>query len=125
MRIINQFQVSGNIGTEPIVNDKTGQLSFSLANNVSYIGKDGNWVEKTNWFNVFCDPKKFGHLKKGDSVIVYQSSLSVNQWEKDGQQRISVNINAYGIVTEADFQRKKQENKAPEPVSSDNDGLPF
>jgi hypothetical protein len=121
MKQINDFKVSGNIGSEPIVNEKTGQLSFSLANNASY-KKGDEWIDKTNWFNVFCDPKKFSRLKKGDSVIVYQSSLSVNQWEKDGQQRISVNINAYGIVTEQDFKKKQQDKQAP--VSANGD-LPF
>lgn len=122
MKQINDFKVSGNIGNDPIVNEKTGKLSFSLANNASY-KKNDEWVDNTNWFNVFCDPKRFSNLKKGDSIIIYQSSLSVNQWEKDGQQRISVNINAYGIVTEADFQKKQQEKSVPQDAQPSD--LPF
>lgn len=94
---INTVNLSGHLGQDAdLRHTSSGMavLSFSIANNYSR-KENGEYVEKTNWFN--C--KMFGsraeklaeYFRKGTGVSL-TGELRQSVYEKDGQKRYSIEV---------------------------------
>ena len=74
--------------------------SLSLAINRSTKGKDGQWYDEANYFDVKVFGKQADNLKpyltKGKQIGV-DGYLKQERWEKDGQKKSRVIINANDI----------------------------
>lgn len=121
---MEQIQIIGNIGGDATIKDFNGTkyLSFTVGVNSGYKQDDGTRVEKTNWYNVLSrETGRAQWLLKGAKVFV-QGRLKTGLYtNKDGEKRISLDINSnlIDIVVFA-----KSEDKG-EGAPADDDGLPF
>ena len=74
--------------------------SLSLAINRSAKGQDGQWYDEANYFDVKVFGKQADNLKpyltKGKQIGV-DGYLKQERWEKDGQKKSRVIINANDI----------------------------
>ena len=75
--------------------------SFSLALNRSYKGADGNWQEATDYVDVVAwgplGERVSQYLSKGRPCLV-NGRLQSSSWEKDGQKRTKVEVNASDVT---------------------------
>ena len=95
----NSVKLIGRLGQDPEVKtlDKGNKFAkFSLATSDSYIGKDGNKQEQTQWHNivvwgnlaVICEK----YLKKGKEIAI-DGRLTYRNWEdKNGTKHTSSEI---------------------------------
>lgn len=99
---VNKVILIGNLGKDPEVMTLESGVKFanvSVATNESYKGKDGNWVEQTEWHRVvlwrWLAEK---NLIKGDMVYV-EGKLKTRSWDdKDGNKRYTTEVVADKIV---------------------------
>lgn len=103
-RSFNQVILMGNLTRDPELRQiPSGQsvCSFSLALNRSYKGGDGNWVEATDYVDVVAwgplGERVAQYVTKGRPVLV-SGRLQSNSWEKDGQKRTKVEVNAQDVT---------------------------
>lgn len=103
-RSFNQVVLMGNLTRDPELRQiPSGQsvCSFSLALNRSYKGGDGNWVEATDYVDVVAwgplGERVAQYVTKGRPVLV-SGRLQSNSWEKDGQKRTKVEVNAQDVT---------------------------
>lgn len=103
-RSFNQVILMGNLTRDPELRQiPSGQsvCSFSLALNRSYKGGDGNWVEATDYVDVVAwgplGERVAQYVTKGRPVLV-NGRLQSNSWEKDGQKRTKVEVNAQDVT---------------------------
>ena len=103
-RSFNQVILMGNLTRDPELRQTpNGQsvCSFSLALNRSYKGSDGNWQEATDYVDVVAwgplGERVAQYVTKGRPVLV-SGRLQSNSWEKDGQKRTKVEVNAQDVT---------------------------
>jgi single-strand DNA-binding protein len=95
----NTVSLIGRLGKDPIIKTfGTGNkvANFSIATNEAYKGKDGEWVENTQWHNVVAWGKvaelSEKLLKKG-SEIVLEGKLVNDEYEtKEGEKRFKTEV---------------------------------
>lgn len=95
---MNQINIIGRVGKEPEVKNigSTTVAKFSLAVSEKYT-KDGERVEKTEWFNVAIFGKlsevveKYVH--KGDMLFL-SGKITSHEYEKNGVKQRSYEVNA-------------------------------
>lgn len=141
MNGVNKVILIGNLGKDPeVMNFDNGnkKVSFSLATNESYKGKDGSKQSKTEWHNIALWRKGLAdvaekYLKKGDSVYI-EGKIHTSQYEKDGIKRYSTEIYGDNLTMLGSKNDSSNYNKPPtqaaaheEPdISSPvDDDLPF
>jgi len=97
MQGLNQTNFIGNLGKDPETKffESGKQLTtFSIAVSKSWT-KDGVKREKTTWINIACWEKTAELanrlLKKGSRVWI-EGELEHQEWEKNGEKRISTQI---------------------------------
>ena len=101
---MNDVYLSGNLGADPeFPSMASGKKysKFTLAVNRGYKDAQGNWQNKTSWFNISCfleyRQEKISHLRKGDPVIIHgrieQSTFQGN----DGRSHSSISIIADSV----------------------------
>lgn len=110
----NTVSLIGRLGKDPIIKTigaGNKVANFSLATNEAYRGKDGNWVDNTQWHNVVAWGKvaelSEKLLKKG-AEIVLEGKLVHDEYEtKEGEKRYKteVNIREFMVLT------KKEDTK--------------
>lgn len=123
MGSLNKIMVIGNCGGEPEMRmTPAGKsvTSFSVAVNDKY-----GETEHTEWFKVTCWGKLAEtvnqYLEKGQQVFV-EGKIKLNQWDKDGVQHSSLEINANQLV----FLGKKSGQAPEETLALPDPGeLPF
>jgi single-strand DNA-binding protein len=100
----NRIEIIGNLGKDPEMRyTPNGKpvATFSVAVNKTVTGKDGQPEKVTDWFNVKVWDKLAEtcnqYLSKGKSVFVV-GTLHINNYEKDGQKRLFVEINADRVI---------------------------
>jgi len=110
----NNVKLIGRLGQDPEVKtlDKGSKMAtFSLATSESYIGKDGNKKEQTQWHNIvvwgnlatICEK----YLKKGKEIAI-DGRLTYRNWEdKNGTRHNSSEI----IVSELLFVGNQNQSK--------------
>lgn len=90
---LNRVTLIGNIGKDPETRFTTSNLavtSFSVATQHGYKGKDGNWVNNTDWANVVAwSLSDFirDNLKKGSKVYVEGRLTTRSYDDKEGNKR--------------------------------------
>ncbi|MDQ3123583.1 MAG: single-stranded DNA-binding protein [bacterium] len=103
-RSFNQVILMGNLTRDPELRTiPSGQsvCSFSLALNRSYKGADGNWQEATDYIDIVAwgplGERVAQYLSKGRPCLV-NGRLQSSSWEKDGQKRSKVEVNAQDVT---------------------------
>lgn len=99
---VNKVILIGNLGKDPDVMTLESGVKFAnvrIATNENYKGKDGNWVEQTEWHNVvlwrWLAEK---NLVKGDTVYV-EGKLKTRSWDdKDGNKRYTTEVVADKVL---------------------------
>lgn len=143
--MFNKITVIGHLGQDPrMVTGDHPSLSFSIATNESYKGRDGNWVDVTQWHNVQIWGKfaevMVDKLQKGDLVLVtgpYRSNKGKN---RSGDEVTYYNIRAE-VVKRLNKREKQTTTPPPDdeyprydpseptqqapPVDDDDDSIPF
>jgi single-strand DNA-binding protein len=123
---VNKVILIGNLGKDPEIMTLDNGVKFAnirIATNESYKGKDGNWVELTEWHSVvlwrWLAEK---NLVKGDTVYV-EGKLKTRSWDdKDGNKRYTTEVVADKIVKisrsqEGGFGAPPPPTEAPEYIS--------
>lgn len=90
MTDLNSVYLYGHIVKDAEIKKLANDINmtvFSIANNYSYKSKEGEWIEKTNYFMLKIYGKyaesMIKYLKKGQKIII-EGFLKQNKWEKDG-----------------------------------------
>lgn len=104
MSSVNQIQILGNLGGDPVVRSKDGGnsvVTFSVATSEKWKDREGKVRESTDWHDVavfgsladICNK----YLKKGSRVFV-AGKLRYRTWEKDGQNHKGANVHAARVT---------------------------
>lgn len=103
-RSFNQVILMGNLTRDPELRQTpngSNVCSFSLALNRSFKGADGNWQEATDYIDVVAwgplGERVAQYLSKGRPCLV-NGRLQSSSWEKDGQKRTKVEVNAQDVT---------------------------
>jgi len=143
---LNSFIGIGRLTRDPelrYTSGGTGVSKFAIAINRTYRGQDGNNVEEVLFINIVTWGKQAENcsqfLKKGRRVAV-NGELRANNWQdKDGNKRVSYEINArtvqfLDLIKDDDSnmprkQAKAKENTPDEIIEEDTtiseDDIPF
>jgi single-strand DNA-binding protein len=137
-----QITVSGNVGTDPEIRDVNGTLvaNFSIAVNEKYKNSSGEKVEKTHWYRVEAWDGSNGkglvsnvikeYVKKGTTVFV-QGMPIIEEYEKDGQTKLSFKIKLAGAGSTFRMGGKSDNTKQDSPSTPNTpsnapvDDIPF
>jgi single-strand DNA-binding protein len=122
---MNSVLLRGRVGGDPRVNQtKNGSkvASFSVATNESYVDKQGQKQQVTDWHNVVV----WGNLaeavgvgvRKGSDVVVLGKMKTRKYQDKSGVEKYTTEINAEGVFTGLNVQRTQQATP-PEPSYPD------
>ena len=98
---LNRVQLMGNLGADPeICTTKDGRevARLSIATNETFLNKDGNRQERTEWHRVvifhgnLITKVVIPFLKEGSTVFVEGSLRTDKYTDKDGIERYSTDI---------------------------------
>lgn len=126
---LNKVHLIGRLGTNPEIRNTPSGVSvgnFTLATNRSYKGKDGNWVEETDWHNIVVWAKNAEnaktYLQKGSKVYI-EGRLQTRSWEdKDGKKQYMTEIVCDNLQFLDDRKEAQTQQNAP---SASSDDVPF
>lgn len=139
---MNKVILVGRLGQDPkLAYTQNGQpvANFSMATDESYMDKDGQKVEKTEWHRVVVWGKMaefYGNnLSKGRLVLV-EGKLQTRKWQdQQGQDRYTTEINSFRIqILDSKGQRTEEapmpdDRHMPSPMAqpseSGMDEVPF
>lgn len=97
---LNNIQVIGNLGRDP--EEFARGSRFTVAANDTYMDREGNRIEKTQWFNVKAFDKLGGvcqeYLHKGDRVFIQGRMESRDYEGQDGQMKTIWEVVARDMV---------------------------
>jgi single-strand DNA-binding protein len=111
----NKVSLIGRLGAKPeIVNFESGLTlaKFSIATNEGYKGKNGEWVDNTQWHTVNAWGKiaeLAGRLlDKGNEVVVEGKLVNKMYETKEGEKRYatSIDLNEFLLLTSKNDQEK-------------------
>lgn len=101
MRDVNKAILIGRLGKDPeIINFESGtkKASFPLATGESYVNKNGEKVENTEWHNVVMWRRQAEiaeqYLRKGDPIYLEGKIRTRSYDDKDGNKRYITEIEA-------------------------------
>lgn len=102
---INKVTLIGNLGADPEVRKTANQQTvtqFSLATSESWINKEGERQEKTEWHRIVVWGKLAEtcakHLAKGRQVFI-EGRLQTRSWETEqGQKRFTTEVIANQVL---------------------------
>lgn len=132
MASYNKIFIMGNVGKDPEMRfTPAGKqvTTFTVAVNKTITGKDGQPENLTDWFNVkawarlaeTCNQ----YLTKGKRVFV-EGALHINNYEKDGQKRTFIEINADRVIFLSPMDEAPQTINSPAPNGDISpDDIPF
>lgn len=98
---LNKVMLIGRLGRDPEIRyTQSGQAvaNFSIATDETYMGKDGQKVEKTEWHKIVVWGKQAefcgNYLTKGRLIYV-EGKIETRKWQdQNGQDRYSTEIKA-------------------------------
>jgi len=140
MASVNRVILVGNLGRDPEARklpSGDSVVTLSLATTDSYTDKSGNKMESTEWHRVVFFGKTADvaakYLTKGSQVYVEGSIVTKKFKDKEGNEKVSVEIkgdrmqmlggrSGYDSEPEAKPQRKQQPARA---ADFDDDSIPF
>lgn len=119
MSSLNEVNLIGHLGRDPELKfTPSGQpvANFSVATDESYMGKDGQKVQKTEWHRIVVWGKQAefcgNYLKKG-SLVYVKGKLETRKWtDKDGAEKYTTEINAVRVQG----LDKRSEGQQPAPM---------
>lgn len=96
---INKATLVGNVGDEPKVNEKDGEVlfaTFPFATSDTYKDKEGQEITTTQWHRVKVWHKRASliqqYVRKGDSLYI-EGRIKNDNWEdKDGNKHYNTEI---------------------------------
>ncbi len=99
MRGVNKAILIGHLGRDPEVRYLDGNnvvANFTLATTESYVNREGNRVDNTEWHNIVVWRKLAEiaekYLKKG-SLVYLEGKITTRSWEdKEGNKRYTTEI---------------------------------
>jgi single-strand DNA-binding protein len=100
IKSLNKVCLIGNIGQDPKTgttkNDKPW-ASFSLATSEGYKGKDGEWVEQTEWHNIKTFNERVckviaDFVRKGSKVYLEGQLKSKKYTDENGIEKFATDI---------------------------------
>lgn len=101
---LNRVMLLGNLGADPELRMTGGGqavLNMRLATTESYLDKDRERQERTEWHNVVVWGKRAEGLgkivKKGDRIFV-EGGLRTSSYEKDGDKRYKTEVVASNVI---------------------------
>ena len=102
---VNKVILVGNLGADPEVRKTASQQTvtqFSLATSESWVNKEGDRQEKTEWHRVVVWGKLAEtcakHLAKGRQVFI-EGRLQTRSWETEqGQKRFTTEVIANQVL---------------------------
>ena len=102
---INKVTLIGNLGADPEVRKTANQQTvtqFSLATSESWVNKEGERQEKTEWHRIVVWGKLAEtcakHLAKGRQVFI-EGRLQTRSWETEqGQKRFTTEVIANQVL---------------------------
>lgn len=101
---INRVFLLGNLGADPELRYTQGGqavLNIRLATTESYLDKDKQRKERTDWHSVTMWGKRgeaLGKILAKGSTILVEGAIRTSSYEKDGQKRYKTEINATNVV---------------------------
>jgi single-strand DNA-binding protein len=101
---LNRVLLIGNLGADPELRfTQAGQavLNLRVATTEAFLGKDGQWQERTDWHNVVVWGKRAEALakilRKGARVVVEGGLRSSSYDDRDGTKRYKTEVNAPNV----------------------------
>ncbi len=102
---VNKVILVGNLGADPEVRNTASQQTvtqFSLATSESWVNKEGDRQEKTEWHRIVVWGKLAEtcakHLAKGRQVFI-EGRLQTRSWETEqGQKRFTTEVIANQVL---------------------------
>lgn len=101
---LNRVMLLGNLGADPELRMTGGGqavLNIRLATTESYLDKDRQRQERTEWHSVVVWGKRAEGLgkilKKGDRIFV-EGGLRTSSYEKDGDKRYKTEVVAQNVI---------------------------
>ncbi len=135
MKSLNKVQLIGHLGKNPEVRytaSGSAVANFSIATNESWIGKDGQKNEKTEWHNIVAWGKLGEicgeYLTKGKQVYI-EGRITTRSWDdRDGNKRYTTEVKADNMIMlggggSSNFSAESSVAEAP--PSSIEDDIPF
>lgn len=136
----NRCMLLGNLGADPELRMTGGGqavLKLRLATTESYLDKDKQRQERTEWHSVVVWGKRAEGLgkilHKGDRLFI-EGGLRTTSWEHEGQKRYRTEIVASEVILQGSPGGKRERQPEPErekePVGAgdfdaDDDDIPF
>lgn len=133
---LNKVLLLGNLGADPELRVTGGGgaiLKLRLATTESYVDKDNNRQERTEWHSVTLFGKRGEALSKflvkGDRIFV-EGRISTSSYEKDGEKRYRTEVIATNVILNGKGGGGGTPAPASAPSESDDfsgngDDLPF
>lgn len=101
---LNKCMLLGNLGADPelrMTNGGAAVLKMRLATAESYLDKNKQRQERTEWHNVVVWGKRAEalgkFLSKGDRLFV-EGSIRTSSYDKDGEKRYRTEIVAQNVI---------------------------
>lgn len=126
---LNRVTLLGNLGAEPELRQAGDNqvLSLRLATTESFVDKQKNKQEKTEWHTVTVWGARAAGLAKilykGDRILV-EGSIATSSYEKDGEKKYITKINAKNIVLCGSKSKPEQKSSSSYDDYTDDD-IPF
>jgi single-strand DNA-binding protein len=136
---VNKVIIVGRLGKDPEVKTiGNGQqvARLAVATSESWVGKDGQKQERTEWHNITVWGKlaeiSGKYLSKGRQVYV-EGKLQTNTYEKNGEKRYATEIVGSSIQflgnsggeQRQDSGQQGQSDFGPEPSFNQQEDIPF
>ena len=140
--MINKVILVGNLGDEPVIRytgDGKAIANLRVATSESWMDKEGNKQERTEWHKVSVFDKLAEicktYLHKGSKVFL-ECKLQTRSWDKDGVQQYSTEVVLSGwnstlmmLDKKGDPVEPKEATEQPKiepvPAGETEDDIPF
>jgi single-strand DNA-binding protein len=122
--MLNKVMLIGRLGKDPEIRyaaNGTPVVNMRIATDESYVDRDGNRVERTEWHSIVVFQRQAEncktYLSKGSQIYV-EGSLQTRKWQdQQGQERYTTEVKATRVQF---LDRKNQGAGAGAPMSSED-----
>lgn len=133
----SQFLVIGYLGSDAILKRKetlklnNHLISFSLAEDTSYITSRGEKVNRTKWYNCsyfmnFKDPSKLANILVKGTQVILKGEISANAWKsKEGECKADLKLNISDLKLLGTIAKDKDQTEFKGIDHKTDDNLPF
>lgn len=129
MNSVNKVMLLGRLGADPELRYTSGGsavLSFRMATTKTWLDRDGQKQERTEWHRIVFWKKAADRLAsllhKGGRVFV-EGEIRTQEWESNGQKQRSTEIVADHVIVIDRKPQQREPSRASE--EEDADEIPF